>query len=627
MSESGSIAQDKRVSGALRSGVASGLVAGLVATSLGAAGAADATCVGFSGIDIGDGCTTQLGTIAAVLGPGTATALGFFTGAIAIGDSDATADGLATAAWAGGTGSGASTDGIANWAVAQGDGVSALAGLRPGDWANFAVNFGQATGGATSTVEAGNGAVNLAGNLFGDADIKPLTVRAGGNATQLGFGAVAANVFGDRSDVEAIGTLLNATNWGSAFRETASDSTVAAGTSSAPGSLSWAFNFQGLLAENCSTSSCPNSVSASGPWSVAGVLGLNNTTVSQPGPGITLASRLTSGDFEFEDLIIRSYHAIEYWVRYGFELATYAVGWIPWVGWLAPQIMIFYNLGENIVETLVENSANWLWGPLPFGEGLANIAEDSWNALLQFGREQWNFWLPPLPPLPGPPGTAQQTGTTPAQLLQSLREGLGLKSLRDSLGLPSLREGLGLKSLRESLGLQSLRERLELPDLPAENTPGATAATTDGLIDRLEGISSNVGTPSIPAAVTEAVNDGTVSRTVAPGITSASDANPTNNASPNAVRLAPGKAADAFAAGRAKLRAKVTRLKDAATATPRGIATHAADADGTAAGQSPESSATGSAKRTAVRGQSGGGLARALRSAHDAVQKKSQRHD
>ena len=103
---------------------------------------------------------------------------------------------------------------------------------------------------------------------------------------------------------------------------------------------------------------------------------------------------------EFEDAIINTYHAIEPWVRYGFELGTYVVGWVPWVGWLAPQIMIFYNFGERIVESLVVNSANWLWGPLPFGEGLANVARDSWNALVQLGRDEWNFWLPPLPPLP-----------------------------------------------------------------------------------------------------------------------------------------------------------------------------------------------------------------------------------
>lgn len=116
-------------------------------------------------------------------------------------------------------------------------------------------------------------------------------------------------------------------------------------------------------------------------------------------------------DFEFEDAIINTYHAIEPWVRYGFELVTYGVGWIPWVGWLAPQIMIFYNFGERIVESLVVNSANWLWGPLPFLDGLGNVARDSWNALVQLGIDEWNFWLPGLPPLPF---GAQQAQAQPA---------------------------------------------------------------------------------------------------------------------------------------------------------------------------------------------------------------------
>lgn len=118
---------------------------------------------------------------------------------------------------------------------------------------------------------------------------------------------------------------------------------------------------------------------------------------------------------EFEDLIIDTYHAIEPWVRYGFELVTWGVGWVPWVGWLAPQIMIFYDFGERIVESLVENSANWLWGPLPFGEGLVNIGQDSWDALVQLGIDQWNFWLWPLPPLPFDAEQSQAiTETTPA---------------------------------------------------------------------------------------------------------------------------------------------------------------------------------------------------------------------
>ena len=49
------------------------------------------------------------------------------------------------------------------------------------------------------------------------------------------------------------------------------------------------------------------------------------------------------------------YFAVEPWVRYGFQLAEYALGWVPYVGWLAPQVMIFYNLGERIVRSAVFN--------------------------------------------------------------------------------------------------------------------------------------------------------------------------------------------------------------------------------------------------------------------------------
>lgn len=111
------------------------------------------------------------------------------------------------------------------------------------------------------------------------------------------------------------------------------------------------------------------------------------------------------------------YITAEPWVRYGFELAAYAVGWVPWVGWLSPQVMIFYNFGERIVRSITFNVDDWLFGPLPFGEGLANVARDSWDALAQLGVDQWNFWLPPLPPLPLLDPAAPQISTlrgTPA---------------------------------------------------------------------------------------------------------------------------------------------------------------------------------------------------------------------
>jgi hypothetical protein len=105
--------------------------------------------------------------------------------------------------------------------------------------------------------------------------------------------------------------------------------------------------------------------------------------------------------------IIGIYNAVEPWVRYGFDLAAYAVGWVPYVGWLAPQITIFYNFGERIARSITYNIAFWLDGNISFGQGLANVGIDTVNAFIQLGIDQWNFWLWPLPPLPPIfPGTA-----------------------------------------------------------------------------------------------------------------------------------------------------------------------------------------------------------------------------
>ncbi|KMO72051.1 hypothetical protein [Mycolicibacterium chlorophenolicum] len=98
--------------------------------------------------------------------------------------------------------------------------------------------------------------------------------------------------------------------------------------------------------------------------------------------------------------IIGVYNAVEPWVAWGFDVAQYAVGWVPVVGWLAPQIGIFYDFGESIVQSVVFNFANWIDGNVTFVEGIGNIARDSWNATVQLGVNELNWILPPLPPWP-----------------------------------------------------------------------------------------------------------------------------------------------------------------------------------------------------------------------------------
>jgi len=107
------------------------------------------------------------------------------------------------------------------------------------------------------------------------------------------------------------------------------------------------------------------------------------------------------------------YNAVEPWVRYGFELGAYAVGWVPYVGWLAPQVMIFYDFGERIVRSITFNVADWLGGKISFLDGLINVGIDVINSFILLANDQLGFWLPPLPPIPpiGPFAAAETTLT------------------------------------------------------------------------------------------------------------------------------------------------------------------------------------------------------------------------
>ncbi len=101
--------------------------------------------------------------------------------------------------------------------------------------------------------------------------------------------------------------------------------------------------------------------------------------------------------------IENAYNHIEPWVQYGFQLLAYGVGWVPWIGILAPQINFLYNLFEPIVQSGLFNILDWLSGSITFSQGLADFWSATTSSINYFIHTEINWVLgffPPLPPLP-----------------------------------------------------------------------------------------------------------------------------------------------------------------------------------------------------------------------------------
>ena len=98
-----------------------------------------------------------------------------------------------------------------------------------------------------------------------------------------------------------------------------------------------------------------------------------------------------------------AYLAFEPYVQYGFQLLEYAVRYLPWIGWLAPQITFLYNLFEPIVQAALFNTIDVLTQTIGLSQGLSNFWAATTASINYFIRSEY-YWflsfLPPLPPLP-----------------------------------------------------------------------------------------------------------------------------------------------------------------------------------------------------------------------------------
>ena len=118
------------------------------------------------------------------------------------------------------------------------------------------------------------------------------------------------------------------------------------------------------------------------------------------------------------------YNAVEPWAAYGAEVATYALGFVPALWWVAPGINLAYFSIEPLVQAGVYSFAdaidlNFAQIPIDINAGI----NESLDNFVTFGLA-WIGSLvpiPPLPPLPPFPGASVATGPGASSLSAARR--------------------------------------------------------------------------------------------------------------------------------------------------------------------------------------------------------------
>lgn len=269
--------------------------------------------------------------------------------------------------------------------------------------------------GIGSGISAANAAISLptTGVVASAADAVSTQVAALLSAHGQGYQQISAQVseFHDRM----VAALSSGANAYASAEASAANALAGAAKSPAAELLG-----QPLLGQNGIVASAANAVSRV-QSSIAAVLGPSPLSLAPTGGISALAA--SSGLLQpvaggaasaaaapaavipvsWATAIENFYNFAEPYVQYGFELAAWAAGWLPYIGILAQQINIFYALFEPMVQSGLFNTLDWLSGQITFSAGLSNFWAATTQSVNQFiYNEYWWFrnFLPPWPPLP-----------------------------------------------------------------------------------------------------------------------------------------------------------------------------------------------------------------------------------
>ena len=145
---------------------------------------------------------------------------------------------------------------------------------------------------------------------------------------------------------------------------------------------------------------------------MVGAAALTPVTASQPAAASLPALRVVSPEVQLTaggDTIIAAYTAIQPWVAYGFELADYALSFVPGLWWIAPAVDLAYFTAQPVVESLVYSFAFLIDGNFTaIGPTLTLGVQTAIQNFIDYGIAWIGSLvpLPPLPPFPPLPGAA-----------------------------------------------------------------------------------------------------------------------------------------------------------------------------------------------------------------------------
>ncbi|MCV7192071.1 hypothetical protein [Mycolicibacterium brumae] len=217
--------------------------------------------------------------------------------------------------------------------------------------------------------------------------------------------------------------------------------------------------------------------------------------------GPTATSPYAAGTSPSTGLIMDIYTAVEPWVAWGFDVAAWAVAWLPWIGWVAAdQIEILYNAGEVLVRSwfqAAQDLVNLNWANIP--PTLINGVTGGLRTLVR-GEINWLFgWLPPLPPIGLTAANARQT-------LDDTSEAVDQVAAPVSRALSRLAGGAedAIKSLGDVFGPQARTASVEADPAPAVALPiigGSLGSGTEVFASRVQTLAKSVTEKLDPATL------------------------------------------------------------------------------------------------------------------------------